>query len=175
MLEIFPDELTTHSTIYLNPDGEASTADFLYTKQPIKATLGIEIPLSFIANNLELSKTSDLESDNIDEIEVLYITIENGLPLDANLILVALDDANQIIDTLISNNTILAAITNTEGNVTENITTVIEIKNTDLLGMSKILSVAIFNTESQTNFVRIYDNYTMDIILSAKLSKNLGE
>ena len=175
MLEIFPNKLTTHSTIYLNPDGEASTADFLYTEQPMKATLGIEIPLSFIANNLALSKTSDLETDNIDEIEVLYITIENGLPLEANLILVALDDVNQIIDTLITNNTILAAITNTQGIVIQNRTSVIEIKNTDLQGMSKIQSTAIFNTKSQTDFVRIYDNYTMDIILSAKFSKTLGE
>ena len=175
MLEILPDKLTTHSTIYLNPDGEASTADFLYIEQPMNATLGIEIPLSFIANNLALSKTSDLEIDNIDEIEVLYITIENGLPLEANLILIALDDANQIIDTLISNNTILAAITNAQGFVNQNRTSVIEIKNTDLEGMSKIQSTAIFNTESQTDFVRIYDHYTMDIILSAKFSKTLGE
>ena len=175
MLEIFPNKLTTHSTIYLNPDGEASTADFLYSEQPMNATLGIEIPLSFIANNLALSKTSDLETDNIDEIEVLYISIENGLPLEANLILVALDDANQIIDTLISNNTILAAITNAQGIVNQNRKSVIEIKNTDLEGMSKIQSTAIFNTESQTDFVRIYDNYTMDIILSAKFSKTLGE
>ena len=175
MLEIFPDKLTTHSTIYLNPDGEASTADFLYTEQPMNATLGIEIPLSFIANNLALSKTSDLETDNIDEIEILYISIENGLPLEANLILVALDDVNQIIDTLISNNTILAAITNAQGIVNQNRTSVIEIKNTDLEGMSKIQSTAIFNTESQTDFVRIYDNYTMDIILSAKFRKTLGE
>jgi len=175
MLEIFPNVLTTHSTIYLNPNGEASTADFLYTQQPMKATLGVEIPLSFIANNLVLSKTSDLETDNIEEIEILYITIENGLPLEANLTLVALDDANQIIDTLINNNTILAAIANAQGIVTENRTSVIEIKNTDLEGISKIQSTAVFNTESQTDFVRIYDNYTIDIILSAKLSKTLGE
>jgi len=175
MLEIFPNKLTTHSTIYLNPNGEASTADFLYSQQPMKATLGVEIPLSFIANNLVLSKTSDLETDNIEEIELLYITIENGLPLEANLTLVALDDVNQIIDTLLSNNTILAAITNAHGIVTENRTSVIEIKNTDFEGISKIKSTAVFNTEYQTDFVRIYDNYTMDIILSAKLSKTLGE
>ena len=175
LLEIFPNKLTTHSTIYLNPNGEANTADFLYIEQPMKANLGVEIPLSFIANNLVLSKISDLEIDNIEEIEVLYINIENGLPLEAKLILVALNDENQIIDTLISNNTILAAITNTQGNVTENRTSVIEIKNTDFLGISKIQSLAVFNTESQTDFVRIYDNYTIDIILSAKFSTTLIE
>jgi len=175
LIEIFPNKLTTHSTIYLNPNGEANTADFLYIEQPMKANLGVKIPLSFIANNLVLSKISDLEIDNIEEIEVLYINIENGLPLEAKLILVALNDENQIIDTLISNNTILAAITNTQGNVTENRTSVIEIKNTDFLGISKIQSLAVFNTESQTDFVRIYDNYTIDIILSAKFSTTLIE
>jgi len=175
MLEIFPNKLITHSTIYLNPNGEASTADFFYTEQPMKATLGIEIPLSFIANKLVLSKTSDIESDKTEELDILYITIKNGLPLEANLLLVALDDANQIIDTLISNNTILAAITNSQGNVIENRTSIIEIKNTNFLRMSKIQTTAIFNTESQTDFVRIYDNYTMDIILSAKFSKTFGE
>ena len=175
MLEIFPNKLITHSTIYLNPNGEASTPDFFYTEQPMKATLGIEIPLSFIANKLVLSKTSDIESDKTEELEILYITIKNGLPLEANLLLVAFDDANQIIDTLISNNTILAAITNSQGNVTESRTSIIEIKNTDFQRMSKIQSTAIFNTESQTDFVRIYDNYTMDIILSAKFSKTFGE
>ena len=175
LLEIFPNKLTTHSTIYLNPNGEENTADFLYIEQPMKANLGVKIPLSFIANNLVLSKISDLEIDNIEEIEVLYINIENGLPLEAKLILVALNDENQIIDTLISNNTILAAITNTQGNVTENRTSVIEIKNTDFLRISKIQSLAVFNTESQTDFVRIYDNYTIDIILSAKFSTTLIE
>ena len=173
MLEIFPNKLTTHSTIYLNPDGESITADFLFIKQPLKATLGVEIPLSFIAKNLELSKTSDLETENIEEFEILYVTIKNGLPLEANLLLIALDDANQIIDTLINNNTILAAITNAEGNVTENRTSIIEIKNIDLSGMSKIQSIAVFNTVSETDFIRIYDSYTMDITLSAKYSKTI--
>ena len=175
MLEIFPNKLTTHSTIYLNPDGESITPDFLFIKQPLEATLGVEIPLSFIAKNLELSKSSDLETENIEEFDILYITIKNGLPLEANLLLIALDDANQIIDTLINNNTILAAITNAEGNVTENRTSIIEIKNIDLSRMSQIQSIAVFNTVSETDFIRIYDSYTMDITLSAKYSETIGK
>ena len=143
------------------------------------ADKGEDTPYFYIARNEILQiRFIDLTSQiplNIEEIELLYITIENGLPLEANLTLVALDDVNQIIDTLLSNNTILAAITNAHGIVTENRTSVIEIKNTDFEGISKIKSTAVFNTEYQTDFVRIYDNYTMDIILSAKLSKTLGE
>jgi len=175
ILEIFPNKLTTHSIIYLNPNGEASTPDFLYTEHPLQATLGVEIPLSFIANNLVLSKASDLETDNIKDLEILYITIKNGLPFEADLLLIALDETDQVIDTIIKNNTILGAVTNDEGNVTESRTSVIEIRNTDLSRMHKIHSKAVFSTSNQTEFVRIYNNYTMDIILSAKFRKTLGK
>ncbi len=174
MLEIFPDKLISHSTIYLNPNGEAITSDFLYTQYPLQVDLGVEIPLSFIANNLILSKKSKLETDNIEEFEILYVTIENGLPLEANLLLVALDYTDQVLDTLISNNMILSAITNAEGIVTENRISTIEIKNINLSGVSKIHSIAVFNTVNQTDFVRIYDDYIMDITLSAKFKRTLG-
>tara|TARA_B100000767_G_scaffold148243_1_gene139624 strand:- start:1754 stop:3769 length:2016 start_codon:yes stop_codon:yes gene_type:complete len=175
MLEIFPDKLISHSTIYLNPNGQAITSDFLYTQYPLQVSLGIEMPLSFIADNLILSKKSNLETGNFDEFEILYVTIENGLPLEANLILVALDHTDKVLDTLISNNIILSAITNAEGIVTENRTSIVEIKNINLSGVSKIHSIAVFNTVDQTDFIRIYDNYIMDITLSAKLKKILGK
>ena len=175
ILEIFPDKLTTHSIIYLNPNGEAITPDFLYTEYPLEVTLGVEVPLSFIAKELVLSKTSDLETDNIEELEILYITIQNGLPFEADLNLIVLDEADQVIDTIIKNNRILGAITNAEGKVTEVRTSVIEIKNKDLSGMHKIYSNAVFSTSNETNFVRVFNNYTMDITLSAKFRKNLGK
>ncbi len=175
ILEIMPDKLSTHSSVYLNPNGEASTPDFLYTEYPLEASLGIEIPLSFIASNLVFSKISDLETDNIEELETLYITLKNGLPFEAKLLLIALDINDQVIDTIIKNNLIIGAITNMEGNVTESSVSVIEIENIDFSGIRKIRSTAIFNTSNQTDFVRIKNNYTMDITLSAKFSKALGK
>ena len=175
ILEIMPDKLSTHSSVYLNPNGEASTPDFLYTEYPLEASLGVEIPLSFIASNLVFSKISDLETDNIEELETLYITLKNGLPFEAKLLLIALDINDQVIDTIIKNNLIIGAITNMEGNVTESSVSVIEIENIDFSEIRKIRSTAIFNTSNQTDFVRIKNNYTMDITLSAKFSKALGK
>ena len=40
------------------------------------------IPLSFISENITLNKTTQLEFDNNREIEELFITIENGFPID---------------------------------------------------------------------------------------------
>ena len=62
-----------------------------------------------------------------------------------------------------------------EGNVTESSVSVIEIENIDFSEIRKIRSTAIFNTSNQTDFVRIKNNYTMDITLSAKFSKALGK
>ncbi|MBT5274116.1 MAG: hypothetical protein HOL74_04745, partial [Flavobacteriales bacterium] len=142
MLEIFPNKINTSATLYLNPNGPAATEGFLFPNFPIEANLGVTIPLSFIANELALSNSTEIEIENIQELEILYITIENGLPLEANIMLIALDETEQITDTLIINQHILAALTNSDGKVTENRTSTLEIKNIDFSDITKINAIA---------------------------------
>ena len=140
----------------------------------MEANLAVEIPLSFIANELTLSNSSELEIENIEEIETLYITIENGLPLEAKLELLAIDEAGVVIDTLMANQHILAGLTNAEGKVTESKTSTLEINNTGLNNIKSIKATAIFNSQSQQEYISIYSDYTMGITLSAKVSKTIG-
>ena len=90
MMEIFPNYINTHSNFYLNPNGEQSTPDFLYPEYPINASLNLEIPLSFIADNLIFIETmdADLSSNTELEIDKLYVTLKNGLPLSATIQLI---------------------------------------------------------------------------------------
>jgi hypothetical protein len=115
-----------------------------------------------------------LEMENIEEIETLYITIENGLPLEAKLELIALDEAGEVIDTLMVNQHILAGLTNTEGKVTESRLSTLEIDNTDLNNIKSIKATASFSSQPQQEYISIYSNYTMEITLSAKVSKTIG-
>ena len=140
----------------------------------MEANLAVEIPLSFIANELTLSNSSELEIENIEEIETLYITIENGLPLEAKLELLAIDEAGVVIDTLMANQHILAGLTNAEGKVTESKTSTLEINNTGLNNIKSIKATASFNSQSQQEYISIYSDYTMGITLSAKVSKTIG-
>jgi len=174
MLEIFPNKINTNSTFYLNPNGQSSIEDFLFPATPIEANIEVEIPLKFIANELTLSNTSDVAMENIEEIEILYISIENGLPLGASLSLITLDEANQVIDTLLVNKNILSALTNAEGKVTESSLSTLEIKNSDFTNIKNINAIASFTTEPKEKDIKIYSTYEMDITLSAKFKKTLG-
>ena len=177
MMEIFPNYINTHSNLYLNPNGEQSTLDFLYPEFPIKASLNLDIPLSFIANNLSFSETMDADLSSDDELEVdeLYITIKNGFPLNSTIDIILLDEYNNVIDTLIDDKWITSGNINSENRVISPSETMITITNTNYNNVKKIKVAANFSTASLTEHVNIYSSYTLDVILSAKFRKILGE
>jgi len=177
MMEIFPNYINTHSNLYLNPNGEQSTLDFLYPEFPIKASLNLDIPLSFIANNLSFSETMDADLSSDDELEVdeLYITIKNGFPLNSIIDIILLDEYNNVIDTLIDDKWITSGNINSENRVISPSETMITITNTNYNNVKKIKVAANFSTASLTEHVNIYSYYTLDLSLSAKFRKTLGE
>ena len=176
MLEILPDKINTQATFYINPNGQATSDDFLYPDYPIKASMNMEIPLSFIAKNLTLIDTTEISISNQEDLEIdqLFITIKNGLPLDANLKLVLLDNQNLVIDTLLPGTTILAASTDANNLVSQISTTTIQMHYTNFNNVKKLISVASFNSTPINEFISIYNNYTIDITLSAKIKKTIG-
>ena len=176
MLEILPDRINTKATFYINPNGQASIDDFLYPEYPIKASINMEIPLSFIAENLTLIDTTEISISNQEDLEIdqLFITIKNGLPLDANLKLVLLDNQNLVIDTLLAGTTILAASTDANNLVNQINTTSIQMDYTNFNNVKKLISIASFNSTPINEFISIYNNYTIDVTLSAKFKKTIG-
>jgi hypothetical protein len=176
MLEILPDRINTKATFYINPNGQASIDDFLYPEYPIKASINMEIPLSFIAKNLTLIDTTEISISNQEDLEIdqLFITIKNGLPLDANLKLVLLDNQNLVIDTLLAGTTILAASTDVNNLVNQINTTSIQMDYTNFNNVKKLISIASFNSTPINEFISIYNNYTIDVTLSAKFEKTIG-
>ena len=176
MLEILPNRINTQATFYINPNGQASIDDFLYPEYPIKASISMEIPLSFIAENLTLIDTTEISISNQEDLEIdqLFITIKNGLPLDANLKLVLLDNQNLVIDTLLAGTTILAASTDANNLVNQINTTSIQMDYTNFNNVKKLISIASFNSTPINEFISIYNNYTIDVTLSAKFKKTIG-
>ena len=176
MLEILPNKINAQGTFYINPTGQASTNDFLYPKYPIKASISTEIPLSFIAKNLTLIDTTEISISNTEELEIdeLFITIKNGLPLDANLKLILLDSQNLVIDTLLAGITILAASTDANNLVNQIKTTSIQMNYTNFNNVKKLISIASFNSSPINEFIGIYSDYELAITLSAKFKKTLA-
>ena len=177
MLEILPNQTTVAATFMLNPNGEQAVEDFLYIDYPISATLDASIPLSFIANNLTISKTIeiDLSSDTELEIDELYISIENGIPLSAKVDVILLDQHNNTLDTLVKNTNIICANTDTENKVTTASNNLITITNTEFNNVKNMKIVASFTTSSITEHIDIYSYYIMKVNLSARFKQIIGE
>ena len=176
MLEVLPDKINTQATFYINPNGQSSTYDFLYPDYPIKASMNMEIPLSFIAKNLTLIDTTTMNISDREDLEVdqLFLTIKNGLPLEANLKLILLDNQDLVIDTLLASTTILAASTD-ENNLVNQINTVtMQMNYTNFNNVKKLVSIASFNSKPINQFISIYSDYEMDITLSTRFKKTLG-
>ena len=176
-IEILPNKITSQANFYLNPNGQSATQDFLYPEYPLEASLSIEIPLSFIATNLTFIDTNEvnIKDESEYDIEKIYITMENGLPFTASLELILLDENNIVIDTLLQNSTITSAQIDANNIVTKNTISTLEMDYPDFESVKKIISVSSFSTEPNNEFIDIYSNYKLDITISAKFNKTIGE
>jgi len=175
MIEIFPNQANIGATIILNPDGPQNLEDFIYIDKPITASMNATIPLSFISENITLNKTTQLEFDNNREIEEIFITIENGFPIDAVIDIISLDNYNNTIDTILKNSNIISANTDNNNYVISSNTNTIKISNFDFFDIDKIKIVASFSTSSITEYIDIYSYYNVKVNLSARFKQRIGE
>ena len=176
MLEILPNKLKSYMTLYINPSGPDNIPDFIYPAYTIDATLNLQIPLSIIANDLTLVDTNEVEVNQNDEVEIdkLFLTIKNGIPFDATINVMLYDEMNTLIDTLFNNAILLSAKVDENNLVTQSTTSALTANYNNSQKIRKIITVASFNTQPNNSFVKIYSDYEMDIIMSAKLRKTIG-
>ena len=175
MLNILPDKINTSFDVYLNPNGPSSIQDFLFTDYPIDASIQLKIPLNLIANNLQLLDTAEIdidENENI-EIEKIFLTIENGFPINCNVNIIFLDNNQNVIDTLFKNQQIISGVS-VDNLVIEKSISLLESENVNLDNVSRIVFDAIFLTEDINKHVSIYNDYSIDFILSTKFSTRVN-
>jgi hypothetical protein len=175
MMENLPDKFGYSLQIITNPLGNVSGSnDFIYSDKLLKAKMSMEIPLSLIATNLTLVDTLDLNIQNSSEEQNIHsgtITLlaKNGFPFDASVQLYMLDANNNITDSLYTYaNTIDQAMINSSLRVigkksTKLIAQVSESKMSLLYNTKKVKLKVKFNTASQSQYVKIYSDYSIDI------------
>lgn len=176
LLEILPDRISTEATFYLNPNSNQNTQDFVYPEFPVEASLEIEIPLHFIAEDLTLTDTNEIKLVDQEDISIDYINIilNNGFPFDGKIDLIALDEQDEIIDTILNNANVISADINQNNEVIENYISVIKVDDFDFTNASKLISTCSFSTNPVNEYVKIYSNYSMDITISAKFKQKIG-
>ena len=97
---------------------------FIFTEYGIRTSLFLEIPLNLSLEDIEFSDTSDFNYEAFDpkrqvQDGVLKVLADNYFPFNADLILLMLDGNDQIIDSLVSTDQILAPALGLDGRPTE--------------------------------------------------------
>tara|TARA_B100002052_G_scaffold126803_1_gene116431 strand:- start:189990 stop:192005 length:2016 start_codon:yes stop_codon:yes gene_type:complete len=177
IIEILPNKINTSATFYVNPNGSSAQQDFIYPSQSINGKINLEIPLNLIANNLAFVDTTNMTLPNEEEygIDKIFLTINNGFPFDAEIKFILLDENNLIVDTLLNNTFILSASTDENNVVIENSTTTIEMDYSNFESVRKIVTYSKFSTVSNNEHIKLYSSYNLDVTLSAKINKKMGE
>ena len=173
MIEILPQQINTHASIYINPN--ENNSGFLFPEYPIKTKLNIEIPLSIIANEFILTDTTEININEDINIKKIYLNIENGFPLSANIDLILLDQNSNTIDTMLSNAHIEEGKINSENIVITPGFSTLELETKNLLDAKKILIISKFNTEPVNQFIKIFSDYKLKINMSANLQTEIGK
>ena len=135
----------------------------------------MEIPLHLIAEKLTLVDTNDINIANSSNIDInnIYISIENGFPVEGEIQLILLNKENMIIDTLLQKSTILAATVNENLQVDQSTTSIFEIDYTDFTNVSRLITTTSFSTKPINEFIKIYSDYNIEIKISAQISKRV--
>ena len=175
MLSILPDKITTSLNVYLNPNGQSSTPDFIFPDYPLDASIELEVPLNIIANNLHLRDTTDVDIEQNEDVEVekVFLKVENGFPIDCNIKMILLDKNQNILDTLFKNQSISSGLLQ-NNLVVEKSINILETSALNFEEINNIIFDVKFNTDDVNNHVSIYNDYTIDFLLSVKLKTRVN-
>ena len=175
MLSILPDKISTSLNVYLNPNGQSSNPDFLFPEYPIDASIELKVPLNIIANDLHLRDTSDIDIQQNEDLEIdkVYLKVENGFPIDCDFNMILLDMNKNVIDTLFNNQFVSSGLMQNNVVVEKSIS----ILDATVPNFDQIKNVVFdikFNTDDVNNHVSIYNDYTIDFLLSVKLKTRVN-
>jgi hypothetical protein len=184
MMEILPNRMEYQLKVNMNPLGNISGSnDFIYTDKLLNGFLEMRVPLSFIASNLTLTSILNFNISSGDNRNLnngtLTLYANNGFPFDASLELYTLNDNGTITGTITGgSNTIIQAPVDSQLKVTgKRLTKLIfpvnEEKMNLLYNTKKVMFKVKFNTSSQPQYIKIYDDYTIDIKLTGNFNYTL--
>ncbi len=122
LFEVKPDVLIYDLDLVVNPSGIENPNGFAYRHMPMEAWLSVEIPLHLSAQGLVLSDTSnfnyaDLDPDGRLVSGVFSIIADNGMPLEAEIRLLAVSALGEVLDTMVFMQKIESALTDAQGRV----------------------------------------------------------
>ena len=164
IINIKPDLIIINGQLTLN----SGTDNFIVYDKGISIAPNIEVPLSFIASNLVLSDTSNIELPTEINNATLNLIINNGYPLITKVDIIFLDENYIEVET--KEHTIAAGKVSGDGRIYEatRSSMSIEIAEENIQDIKYVNYIASFETSSQTEYNKIYSDYSIDIQIIAK-------
>jgi hypothetical protein len=176
LIELLPDQLSFAASASLNPLGNVSSGnDFLYKNSNVRVKTTLDLPLSFSANAITFTDTlttMGIESTSTENVLAgdLQILATNGFPFDLLVKGYLLDENKVLIDSLLSNQTILAASVNDFLRVTQSKQTTLKVPVSETLKLHLsqaryIVLKARLNTQPEDIILPMYSDYELHLQL----------
>ena len=140
----------------------------------------MKIPVFISLDNIAFSDTVDVDFTIPSDIDQGSFTVlaENGYPLNAQIELLMLDDANNLIETLISGQEILAGEIDQNGIVSAVKLSQLNVpfSNASNLNNTKKVGFRVsFSTSPQNQTVKFYSDYAIKLKLVGNFNYTLGQ
>jgi hypothetical protein len=141
------------------------------------------MPLSFIANNLSLADTIDIDIQEGENGRLtqgsFFVDVSNGFPLGGTLQLYFFDGLGNLTDSIVSTGTIPSAQVNASQIVTSASSSTLrfdihENQMNRLYAGDRMVLKVVFNTSSLSQHVTIYDHYRIDLRIWGDFSYLIG-
>jgi hypothetical protein len=176
IFELIPDKINYSLAARINPLGNISSGnDFYYNTSNLKVKLTIDFPLSFSANALTYKDTIETEGFEFDEENnlksaTLSILASNTFPFDLKLKTYLLDKNKIVLDSLLTNDIIIAGDVNSSNKVEQPKSSVLKISynealNSKLKSTRYIVVKATMNTQPGNILLPIYKHYDLKLQL----------
>jgi len=176
LIELLPDRLSFEARASLNPLGNVSSGnDFLYKNSNVRVKTTLELPLSFSANAITFTDTLTtlgIESTTTENVlgGDLQILATNSFPFDLMVKGYLLDENKVLIDSLLSNQVILAASVNDLLRVIQSKQTTLKVPVSETLKLHLsqaryIVLKARLNTQPEDTILPMYTDYELHLQL----------
>jgi len=170
LIEIKPNLIDVDVDFYINPNGQASELDFLYTEQTVEGNITLDVPLSLNFRNLYIEEEILFNIEDNEDVEKVYLNFNNSLPIDLHLNII--NPLNN--DSIVNNQYINSAIVDNEGFVLESSNTNVELNYDNLIGIKKLLINANISSTDITEDIRISNLNKLIFSLSVKYKNRIN-
>lgn len=179
LVELKPNAFNFEYEIITNNDLNQELG-FAYKGQGVKSELQMKIPVFISLDNIVFSDTVDVDFTIPSDIDQGSFTVlaENGYPLNSHIELLMLDDANNLIETLISGQEILAGEIDQNGIVSAVKLSQLNVpfSNASNLNNTKKVGFRVsFSTSPQNQTVKFYSDYAIKLKLVGNFNYTLGQ